>query len=38
MKSQTREQRDKIRQLKNQVFKYQTTYHDIDIGELHRKL
>jgi hypothetical protein len=38
MKALTKEQREKIRSLKNQVFKYQTTYHDIDIGELHRKL
>ena len=38
MRTLTKEQRDKIRSLKNQVFKYQTTYHDIDIGELHRKL
>ncbi len=32
------EQRDKIKFLKNRVQTYQTTYHDIDIGELHRKL
>jgi hypothetical protein len=38
MKQENVEQRDKIKFLKNRVQTYQTTYHDIDIGELHRKL
>ena len=29
---------EKIKELKGQVQRYQTTYHEIDIGELHRKL
>jgi len=33
-----KEQYAKMKALKTQVQKYQSTYHDIDIGELHRKL
>ena len=32
------EQAAKIKTLKGSVHHYQQTYHDIDIGELHRKL
>jgi chromosome segregation ATPase len=38
LKAIHREHYAKIKSLKAQVQKYQQTYHDIDIGELHRKL
>lgn len=38
LKLKVKEQTDKVKVFKAKVQKYQTTYHDIDIGELHRKL